>query len=239
MTRFWNWLKSLFIPKAIKESSPVPVQGEAEKTVPNVPPPPPPAPTVPWHMVVLLLDNLDTVNKADIPLKELTSFLKRYSRFALKLTFITFNDPHAYTGPNGDNRYDLHWSSLPQKWLNQIPPCSSVLALYKLNGKLPVHAGSTWSLPYGIPVNGKLRTYSAVPVDLWFYNNDPYEGFNSRGAQILAHETVNAIQGKLEAPPYSLGQLIGTPGDPAIKYESDRLACITPAWYTVLGNNDD
>ncbi len=228
MTKIINWIKHLL-------------------GIPLEAPTPPPAPlpipkTLPilwWHLVVLLLDNINEVDKAHIPLKEVANFLKAHSRFDLKITFITFNDAHNYTGPNSDNRYDLHWSSLPQKWLNQIPPCSAVLSLYKLNGRNPVHAGSTWSLADGIPIAGKNRTYAAIPTDLWFYNNQPYEGFNSRAAQICTHEIVNTIQGKLEAPPYNCGQLIGTPGDPATKYESDRLQCILPECYRALGNNDD
>lgn len=200
---------------------------------------PVPITPVPWHLVVLLLDNVDLVEKVSIPLKEVANFLRLQSRFKLNLTFMTFDAAHGYTGPNEVNRYDLHWSALPSSWIAQIPPCSAVLALYKLNGRLPIHAGSTWSLPYGIPVNGKLRPYSAVYTDLWFYNNDPYEGFNSRAAQINAHEINNGIQGKLEASPYNCGQLVGTPGDPAYKYESDRLHCIGPDCYRLLGNNED
>lgn len=191
-----------------------------------------------WHLVVLLLDKLDKTEKADIPLKEVAGFLRKYSRFELKLTFIMFNDQHEYTHA-GDNKYDLHWSVLPQKWLNLIPPCSAVLALYKLNGRDPLHAGSTWALPEGVVVNGKLRPWAAIPTDTWFYNNDPYDGFNSRGAQICTHEIVNTIQGKLEAAPYNCGQLTGTPGDPAWKYESDRLSKVTLGCYAALGRNED
>ncbi len=225
----WNWIKRLLgIPTEAPTPPPAPL------------PIPSTRPILWWHLVVLLLDNINEVEKAHIPLKEVANFLKAHSRFDLKITFITFNDAHGYSGPYGtENRYDLHWSALPQKWLSQIPPCSAVLSLYKLNGKAPIHAGSTWSLADGISVNGKLRPYAAIPTDLWFYNNQPYEGFQNRSAQICTHEIVNTIQGKLEAPPYNCGQLIGTPGDPATKYEGDRLACIRPECYKALGANED
>lgn len=193
---------------------------------------------VTWHLVVLLLDKLDKTEKADIPLKEVAGFLRKYSRFELKLTFLTFNDPHEYTHA-GDEKYDLYWSVLPQKWLNLIPPCSSVLALYKLYERTAYNAGSTWGLPEGIPVHGKLRPWAAIPVDVWWYNNEPYQGFKSRAAQIGAHETVNAIQGKLMAPPYNCERLTATDGDPAWKHESERLSKIRPECYAALGRNED
>lgn len=194
--------------------------------------------TVPWHLVVLLLDQLDEVDKAHTPLKEVARFLHAESRFDLKLTFLTFNDKHEYTYDPTSNRYDLHWGVLPAKWIAQIPPCSAVLALYKLNGRDPIHAGSTWGLAQGVPVNGKLRPWAAIPVDLWFYNNDPYEGFKCRSGQICTHEIVNTIRGKMEAAPYFCTLGVATNGDPAWRYETDRVR-LEPGCYAALGNNED
>ena len=228
-----TWVKKLLgIPEAQAPITTAPAPMPSSQPLPKDP--------VWWHLVVLILDQPNVVEKVDIPLKEVADFLRANSRFDLKVTFLTFNDAHGYSGPYGtENRYDLHWSALPQKWIAKIPPCSAVLSLYKLNGKAPIHAGSTWSLTDGIEINGKKRTYAAIPTDLWFYNNQSYEGFHSRAAQICTHEIINTIQGKLESPPYNCGQLTGTPGDPAYKYESDRLADVQPGCYVALGQNED
>ena len=232
MNTFISWTKQILgIPEAQAPATTAPAPMPSSQLVPNDP--------VWWHLVVLLLDGLNEVEKAHIPLKEVARFMRATSRFDLKLTFLTFNDAHGYSGPYAENRYDLHWSALPQKWIAKIPPCSAVLSLYKLNGKAPIHAGSTWSLADGININGKLRTYAAIPTDLWFYNNEPYEGFTCRSGQICTHEIVNTIQGKLEAPPYNCGTMAGVPGTPAWEYESNKMSDIGPRCYQALGQNED
>lgn len=239
-------------PLPMPDSSPLPPDG----FVPTVPDMPTPAPslgqkiktaasdfwfwlTAPrWHLVVLVLDNIDRVEKADIPLKEVARFLKQESRFYLSVTYRYFNDAHEYYGPFGpEHRYDLYWSVLPQKWLAQIPPCSAVLALYKLNGKLPVHAGSTWALRDGININGKLRPWAAIPTDLWFYVNDPIDLFRTWAGQICTHEIVNTIRGKVESDPYRC-VLSDAPGATPWKYETARVR-LQDSCYDSLGNNED
>lgn len=240
MKRLINWFlgrKAAILPAPddkMPAPPPMPESSPAPSDVPFVRIPP----SIPWHTVVLMLDGIDEIEKAEIPLAEYRRFLKTNSRFALKLTFLKFDGAHDYTYA-GEDKYHLYWSALPQKWLDQIPPCSSVLALYKLNGRSPLYAGSTWALRDGIAVNGKLRTFASIPTDMPWFVNEPYEGFDSHGAQITTHELNNTIQGKLEAPPYNCGKLIATDGDPAYKHESDRIKSIKPSCYAALGRNED
>jgi hypothetical protein len=209
----------------------------------NVPPQ-----RVPWHLVVLLMDGLDEADKAHRPLKEVERFLKANSRFDLKLTFITFNDPHPYSGPFGaEHKYFLHWPEIPQKWRDQIPPCSGVLVLYKLNGRAPLQLGSSFALPQGIPVHGKLRPYSSIPVDPYpnlitgeddYFNNHPWEGFTCRSGQICTHEIDNQIRAKVEAGPYSCLMTVAQSGIPSWEYETQRIR-LGDACYQALGANED
>lgn len=175
-----------------------------------------------WHIVVLCLDKIDQRDKAEKAVNEFGRFLKQESRFYLKATYLTFNDPHGYTGPSPEDRYDLHWSALPQKWLDEIPDCDAVMALYALHEKLPIHAGSTWALRDGLMVRGKRRCWAAIPTDLWFYNDTPIDLFKYWKGQIFTHEGVNTIRGTAEADPYYCA-LSDAPGLPPWAYEVVRV----------------
>jgi hypothetical protein len=100
-----------------------------------------------------------------------------------------------------------------------------------------VQAGSALGLEWGLRKGGKLRPYATVPVDQWYYQNTPQQGFRNWSAQILAHELINTLQAKLEAKPYNCPQLTGTQGATATKYEGERLTKITDACYQKLGEN--
>jgi hypothetical protein len=242
-----KWSNPTTAPRPMIESGPRPTTYYPERSYVEVPDTSatPPGPKIPWHLAVLVLDNIDYEEKVHRPLVEVDRFLRANSRFGLKWTPYFFNDPHQYTlyWDGTQYRYDLHWSALPSKWLRMIEPCSAVLALYSVFNHPPEHAGSTWGLPYGININGKLRPWAAVPAagrEVWYYNNQPYEGFPRRDSQIISHEVNNTIQGVLENMRAPCGYpLVGTPGDPAWKYESDRLACIQPACYAEIGQNED
>ena len=92
-------------------------------------------------------------------------------------------------------------------------------------------------MKYGIRNGGKRRTYATAPTDQWWCVNEPHEGFESRAAQVLTHEIINTIQGKIEAPPYRCQPLTATVGRPALDYESERLLNLSDACYTKLGKN--
>lgn len=89
-----------------------------------------------------------------------------------------------------------------------------------------------WGVADGV-FKGKLnRPYITIPVDPWWYNNEPFEGFNSRAAQIMTHEIINAISSKLEVEPYNCMPLVAESGiTNASEYEASRLTKLTHDCY--------
>ena len=76
------------------------------------------------------------------------------------------------------------------------------------------------------------RPYIIISVDPPWYNNEPYQGFDSRAAQIMTHEIINAISSKLEVEPYNCLPLSPDPGITyAADYEASRLAKLTDDCY--------
>lgn len=194
-----------------------------------------------WHLTVLALDNIDYEEKVAIPLKELDRFLHATSRFKLKVTYLPFNDAHNYNIDPTSGRACVHWSVLPSKWIRMIEPCSSVLALYKFYNLEPIHGGDTWALQDGIWIAGRYRGFSSIGVDKWYFNNQPYEGFNSRGGQIATHEAVNII-GETVSKTYPAScpfSIAGIGGLPAWEYESQRIGQIGQSCYQAIGQNKD
>jgi hypothetical protein len=246
MINWSSFFRTPSFPQPIAESSAVPafsfpltegyVTYPPEREIPI-----PDSERITWHLTVLALDNIDYEEKVAIPLKEVDRFLQATSRFKLKVTYVPFNDRHNYNIDPASGRACVHWSVLPEKWIKMIEPCSSVLALYKFYDLEPIHGGDTWALRDGIYIKGRLRGFSSIGVDKWYFNNQPYEGFNSRGGQIAAHEEVNIILETVSktypnACPLSI---TGINGLPAWKYESQRIEQIGPGCYKALGTNPD
>ena len=73
-----------------------------------------------------------------------------------------------------------------------------------------------------------------MPVDQWWYVNEPHDGFKSRAAQILTHEIINTIQAKVQAVPCRCTRLTATVGLPSAEYEAERLAKLNNGCYDRL-----
>jgi hypothetical protein len=207
-------------------------------------------PSVPWHLTVVLMGPIDSVQQAEIPIKEAVSFIESRTRFVFDIQYVTTYPSFDYTpyhlGPDndGDGQGDevaylmMGWN-IPQSTIDSLPISSSYLFLYAMNGLRPLQAGSALGVEYGIVKGGKPRPYSTIPTDQPWYVNEPVDGFASHAAQILTHEIINTIQGKIEAPPYNCPQLSAKWGLPPAQFESERLLKLNDACYEVLGNNAD
>jgi|GEM_PF-1432298 len=207
-------------------------------------------PSVPWRLTIVLMGPIDSVQQAEIPVKEAVSFIEARTRFVFDVQYVTtypsFDYTPYYLGPDndGDGRGDevaylmMGWN-IPQTTIDSLPVSSSYVFLYTLNGLRPLQAGSALGVNYGIVKGGKARPYSSIPVDQPWYVNEPVDGFASHAAQILTHEIINTIQGKIEAPPYNCPQLSAKWGLPAGQFESERLLKLNDACYEKLGNNAD
>ncbi len=191
-----------------------------------------------WTVGVLVLDGVDIAGKVDAPLQEAIAFVERFSRFRVSYNVAVSSLPHGYThydcdqGPQACvvvNYYDVDSGVVAS-----LPTADSYILFWNASGSTPLQAGSAWGVANGIPKEGTQRPYATIPADPWWYNNQPFEGFNQRSAQIIAHELINTINAKLEVAPYSCASLTGTPGDPADKYESDRLKKLTDECYDKL-----
>ncbi len=201
---------------------------------------------VPWTMTVVIMDGVDRVQKAEIPVREAVAFIEAHTNFVITVQYITTDSAHDYTpykvapdrhGRGGHTSYAMMGWNVPKQVINSLPTSTSYLFLYKLKGKKPAQAGSALGLDFGLIKGGKPRPYATVPTDMWWYINSPKQGFRNWSAQVLTHEIINTIQAKLEARPYRCGQLSATPGLPADKYEGDRLTKITQECYAKLGRN--
>ncbi len=201
-----------------------------------------------WGLTVVVMDGTDPYEQAEIPVKEAVSFIEARTRLSFDVQYVPEYSSHELTpylvGPDsdGDGKGDevaylmMGWN-LSRSLIRSLPVSSSYLFLYRLNGYRPLQGGSAVGLEYGIRKGGKRRPYATAPTDQWWYVNEPHEGFESRAAQILTHELINTIQGKIEAAPYRCRPLTATPGLPALQYESERLLKLTDACYNKLGKN--
>lgn len=188
-----------------------------------------------WNLQTLALDGVDQNANIATPLKEAISFVGKYSKFNVSYAMNASNLAHTYT------KYDcqegkqtcvaVFAKDINQAVIYQLPVADSYGIFWKAYGQPPLQAGSTWGVANGILKGGIKRPYFSIPTDVWWYNNQPFEGFQSRAAQIITHELVNTINAKLEVAPYNCTSLTGTPGDPASKYESDRLKKLTKNCY--------
>jgi hypothetical protein len=203
---------------------------------------------VKWDLTVVLMDGVDPYREVEIPVKEAVSFIEARTRLKFNVEYVSEYSSHELTpyavGPDydGDGKGDevaylmMGWN-IRGSVIESLPVSSSYLFLYRLNGYRPLQAGSALGLDYGIVKGGKSRPYASVPTDQWWYVNEPYEGFDSRAAQILTHEIINTIQGKIEAAPYRCRMLTATLGLPATQYESERLQKLSERCYDKLGAN--
>ncbi len=200
---------------------------------------------IPWSLTVVVLDNIDSTQKAEIPVSEAVAFIEARSRFVIDVQYVTSSMRHGYTpyktGPinprtrQGRNTvYAMMGWDVPPALIRSLPVSSSYLFLYKLFNKKPVQAGSSLGIDYGLVKGGIPRPYATVPTDQWYYTNTPKHGFDSWAAQILTHEIINTIQAKIEASPYRCPTLKGTPGSPAVAHETERLSKLTDACYRKL-----
>jgi hypothetical protein len=203
--------------------------------------------TIPWKLTVIIMDGIDKHQKAEIPVKEAVAFIEARTRFVFEVEYVTVSGIHGYTPykvqpdprrKKTDTVYAMMGWNVPQSVINSLPVSTSYLFLYRLYGRKPAQAGSALGMDFGLIKGGKPRTYATVPVDEWWYQNTPKQGFRNWSAQVLTHELINTIQGKLEARPYRCPTLSATPGLPANKYESERLTKITDVCYAKLGKND-
>ena len=205
---------------------------------------------IPWSLTVVVLDGTDQTDQAETPVAEAIEFIESKSRFKFDVEFVTASVYHEFTpykfgadldgdGQGDETRYAMLGWNLPDSLIESLPTSSSYLFLYKLYWNEPAQAGSALGLDFGLLKGGKPRPYATVPTDQWWYVNQPAQGFRNWAAQVLTHEIVNTIQGKIEAAPYKCGQMTGTHGLPGDKYEAERLASITAQCYASLGDNDN
>lgn len=201
-----------------------------------------------WGLTVVIMDGVDRYEQAEIPVKEATAFIEARTRLVFNVEYVTDFSSHELTpyavgndldgdGKGDERAYLMMGWNLPKSVIRSLPISSSYLFLYKLNGYRPLQAGSALGLDYGIRKGGKRRPYATVATDQWWYVNEPHEEFRSRAAQILTHEIINTIQGKIEAAPYRCQPLTATLGLPAPQFESERLSKLNDGCYAKLGKN--
>ena len=199
---------------------------------------PPAEVVIPWHVELAVLDGIDVENKVQAPFAEAAKFIAEHSRFKIEYGVTVATGPHTYThydcGEGIQKCVVVNASDLTPETIASLPIKMSYILFWAAGKQPPLQAGSTWGTADGLLKDSVKHTYATIPTDLWWYNNDPFEGFTKRSSQIIAHETINIINSVLEIEPYNCPPLVGTPGDSATKYESDRLAKLTDACYARL-----
>jgi hypothetical protein len=188
-----------------------------------------------WRATAILLDGIDTREKYSTPVKEAVRFISSNSRFKVQFSGEVFDIPHTYTfyDCGGAQQCVLvnKWDMDPSIW-ESVRTRDFYLVLWDTAGNPPLLAGGTWGVTAGVEKGGLNRPYITIPVDPWWYNNEPFEGFNSRAAQIMTHEIINAINSKLQIEPYNCLPLAPDPGiSYALDYEANRLSKITDDCY--------
>jgi hypothetical protein len=189
-----------------------------------------------WKATAILFDGIDKREKYSIPIKEAVDFISSYSRFKVNFSGEVSDSSHTYTfydcaeGPQACvvvNKWDVD----PFIW-ESVPTRDFYMLLWDTAGNPPLQAGGTWGVSEGVYKGGLNRPYITIPVDPWWYNNEPFEGFSSRAAQIMTHEIINAINAKLEVEPYNCSPLVADPGiTDATEYEANRLSKLTDDCY--------
>lgn len=192
---------------------------------------------VAWGLGTIIFDGMNPTEKYENPLREAAKFINNYSRFNIVPHLHIASTSHTYTYwdcPEGlktcvvvmkDDVNPLEWNAIPTK--------DSYLLLWAAVGHPPLQAGSTFGVSTGVFKDGLQRPYASVPVDVWWYTDQPFGGFDSRAGQILTHELINTINAKLEVAPYNCDPL--TPdlsAADAYASEKSRLRKLTPGCYT-------
>jgi hypothetical protein len=192
--------------------------------------------SIQWRATAILLDGIDTREKYSIPVKEAINFISDNSRFKVHFSGEVFDITHTFTYydcPESPQQCVLvnKWDLDPSIW-ESVPTRDFYMILWDTAGHSPLQAGGTWGVADGVNKGGLNRPYITIPVDPPWYNNEPFEGFDSRAAQIMTHEIVNAIGAKLEVNPYNCMPLVADPGiTNASEYEANRLSKLTDDCY--------
>ncbi len=193
---------------------------------------------IPWRVELVVLDGVDVATKVRTPFEEAAKFIADRSRFKLEYGITVVSDAHTFThydcGVGKDACVVVNASDMTDASIAKLPTKMSYIMFWKAGQFAPLQAGSTWGAANGLTKDGVAHAYATIPTDLWWYSQDPYEGFNDRSAQIIAHETINVINTVLENAPYHCASLTATDGDPATKYEGDRLAKLNADCYSRL-----
>jgi hypothetical protein len=188
-----------------------------------------------WKATVILLDGIARRQKYTIPITEAVDFIRMHSRFNVVIDAIVSQKPHTFTyyDCSGSQACVLvnEWDVEKSVW-DALPTRDFYMLLWEAEDNPPLMAGGTWGVANGISKGGINRPYITIPVDPWWYNNEPFGGFRSRAAQIMTHELINAINAKLAVAPYFCAQLVPDPGSTnAFEYEASRLAKLTEQCY--------
>jgi hypothetical protein len=203
---------------------------------------------IPWKLTVLVLDGIDSKELAEKPVKKAVAFIEKNSRFKFEVEYVSSTTPHTYTpykiapakkGRPMDTAYAMMGWNVPDPIIKSLPVSTSYLFLYRLKGKKPAQAGSALGLDFGLIKGGKPRPYATVPVDVWWYVNDPPPGVESSASQVLIHELINTIQARLEARPFKCPDLTAKGGQKASLFEAERLSKITDICYAKLEKSRD
>ena len=142
-----------------------------------------------WKATAILLDGINTTEKYSIPVTEAGEFIRSNSRFEVQFFGEVFDIPHTYTFYDCTeglqtcvlvNKWDLD----PSIW-ESVPTRDFYMLLWDTAGNPPLQAGGTWGVSEGVFKGGLSRPYITIPVDPWWFNNEPFEGFSSRAAQIM------------------------------------------------------
>jgi hypothetical protein len=189
-----------------------------------------------WNATAILLDGIEVREKYLIPVKEAVEFISSNSRFKVQFAVEISDVPHTYTFYYCGADYQQcvlvnKWDLDPFIW-DTVPIKDFYMLLWDTAGNPPLLAGGTWGVADGVFKGALNRPYITIPVDPWWYNNEPFEGFSSRAAQIMTHEIINAINAKLEVEPYNCNPLVADPGITyASEYEASRLSKLTDDCY--------
>jgi hypothetical protein len=189
-----------------------------------------------WQATAILLDDIARRQKYSIPITEAVDFIRTHSRFKVVIDAIVSQKPHTFTYydcPAGRQTCVLvnEWD-LDQSVWDALHTRDFYMLLWEAGDNPPLVAGGTWGVTHGVPKDGINRPYITLPVDPWWYNNEPFGGFRSRAAQIMTHEIINAINAKLEVAPYFCAPLVPAPGvTHTFEYEASRLAKLAEKCY--------
>ncbi len=158
---------------------------------------------------ILVLDDIDIDQKVIADLDGAISFIENFSDFEINYAITESNLPHTFTTYDCylDGVFTSQACVVVNKWdvdkevIDNLPTATFYIFFWNTGGKPPLQAGSTWGVDMGIMKDSVQRPYATIPVDVWWYNQDPFEGFQYRSSQIISHEIINLINSLLEVSP--------------------------------------